>query len=207
VHYNYRGALEGWPGNDGENQLYGDGQYDDFDVDWFVMIGSGLCLTIATQIFAASAEPLVAGLGVAPMIRKFSANSKYTQETLDEIYENPEWNLSMRMAQTMNVLFCAVMYASGMPILFWVGFAYCCVAYWADKTTLCWGAIKPPQYDQVVIQMGLRLIPVACLLHLLLSAWNFGHQDVFPSDWSFMKEFLADHIAPVFMPGYDHDEW
>jgi hypothetical protein len=35
VHLNYRGALSGWPGNeDPKDQLYGGGDYDDFNTDW-----------------------------------------------------------------------------------------------------------------------------------------------------------------------------
>jgi hypothetical protein len=59
VHMNYRGALSGAPGNEDEsNQLYGDGKTDDFDIDWYVLIGSGLCLTLATQIYATTVQPV-----------------------------------------------------------------------------------------------------------------------------------------------------
>jgi hypothetical protein len=183
LHINLHGATDFIPGNDGETVSIGKGEYTDFELDWFLLVGSGLALTISLQTVSASLSPLALSMGLGPLLRSVFAKKKYTQNSLNELFTNPEWNLALRLAQTMNVIFCVLMYCSGMPILLWFGCFYCFAAYWVDKYTLLRGSRIPPAYTFVIVKVCCRLCYVAVVIHSFVAAWAFSTQEVFPSYW------------------------
>jgi hypothetical protein len=165
------------------NSVLGEGAYRDFSTEWFQVVGAGLCGAILSQIAASTIPPILTSFVIAKMTRNAGKKKCKTQETLNDAYEQPEWNLALRMAQTMNVLTCTVIYSAGMPILTWIGLAYCVISYWADKICLLLGSKIPPMYSETVIQTGLALFPALGVGHCFLGLIFFGNQVVFPSNW------------------------
>jgi len=104
--------------------------------------------------------------------------------------------LALRLAQSLNVIFCVVMYSGGMPILYAIGFLYCVAAYWLDKWCLLRGSCRPPAYKEDIIRMSVHMLPVAAFLHTLVAAWAFGNQVLFPSEWSVLKP-LAESVFGI----------
>ncbi|CAE8598575.1 unnamed protein product [Polarella glacialis] len=162
----------------------GTGKYDDFNGEWYVAIGSGICLTIFIQVFSTTVPPLVKSFCVQPILARFFGRSQVIQDRMDKIYTLPDWNISLRLAQTLNVMFVITMYSSGLPILYFVGFVYCIVAFWMDKWCLLHGSSKPPAFNQSIIKTTLHLFPLAAFLHTIVACWTFGNQRLFPSPWS-----------------------
>merc|ERR1719296_230641 len=96
----------------------------------------------------------------------------------------------------MNVIFCIVAYSGGMPILYWLGFVYCFVVYWTDRISLLKYSRKPPRYsEQVMIFITSQLVQDAVFIHLLLTAWVYGNQLVFPSGESIFKPLIMGAIG------------
>lgn len=168
----------------------GKGHYNDIGGQWFTVVGTSLVVTIIVGVCLSVLTPLFMTHVVQPLTRCFLCRGKMTQEAVNEVYALPEWNLSLRMAETMNIVFCVVMYSGGMPILYLVGFLYCAMAYWADKWVLLRGSCRPPQYTEDVVRMGAMLMPLAALLHTAVTGWVFGSQLLFPSEWSMFKPFM-----------------
>ncbi|EER11883.1 hypothetical protein Pmar_PMAR015591 [Perkinsus marinus ATCC 50983] len=160
----------------------GDGEFDDFTSTWYKAVGIGLAITIAVQIAWDAIPPLLSGT-VKLIMMPFVGRKKKTQDAMNQVFKLPDFNLASRLAQTMNVLFCAIMYSSSMPILLFIGALYCLVAYWADKICLLRLSARPPAFTQDTVIGAIKLLPLAALLHCLLAFWMLGNQNVFPSDF------------------------
>ena len=157
VNADFHGFFDWLP----KEMAIGRGDYDDFTTDWFLLIGVGLMSTVSLQAFQCTIPSMVIGLVQIPIMRLWYGPSRRTQETLNDIYENPEWNLSLRMAETMTVFFCAVFYASGMPMMWWFAAGYCLIGYWGDKILLLRGAKIPPSYNETGITYLMKLVSEA----------------------------------------------
>jgi len=160
------------------------GTYRDFDRSFFPSVGSSLCITIGMLIFSVNSPYIVMALIVNPILAHWSSRGTVTESKMQKVFELPQWSLSRRLAEAMNVIFCVVMYAGGMPGLYLVGFIYCFVGYWTDKYVLLRGSSKPPSYNEDVVGSALGMFPGAAFLHTVVSLFIFGKQNLFPSEWS-----------------------
>ncbi|OLP80347.1 hypothetical protein AK812_SmicGene39255 [Symbiodinium microadriaticum] len=136
-----------------------------------------LVITIICQIACSVALPVLWVLTVDPLIRWFFCKDTHSQELLNEYHVLPEWTLSLRVAETLVVVFCVLMYSSGFPVLYIFGAIYCACAFWADKYALLRGSRKPPGYTKSAIESAVIMCPFAVLFHLLFTIWLFGNQD------------------------------
>ena len=164
----------------------GSGQFDELSVTWYVSVGSGICLTIFMQVFSTTVPPLIMAFIVKPCLACIVSRGEVVEKKLNKIYELPPWNLSLRMAQSLTVIFVICMYSGGMPVLYLVGFAYAIVAYWLDKWCLLHGSSKPPAYNESILNVCMNFLPLAAFLHTVVAGWTYGNQALVPSDWSYL---------------------
>jgi len=170
---------------------FGQGPYDDLSTKWFLTIGNMLVITIVCQIACSVALPVIWVLTVDPLLRWFFCKDTHSQELLNEYHVLPEWTLSLRVAETLVVVFCVFMYSSAFPVLYLFGALYCLCAFWGDKYALLRGSRKPPGYTKSAIESAVIMCPFAIIFHLLFACWMFGNQDIFPSDWGNMRSFTG----------------
>lgn len=145
------------------------------------------------QVFSTTVPPLIMAFIVKPCLSCILSRGEVVQARLNEMYVLPPWNLSLRMAQTLTVVFVICMYSGGMPLLYVVGFVYSIVAFWLDKWCLLKGSSKPPAYNQSIVHVVMNFLPVAAFLHTVISGWTYGNQSLVPSEWSkllFVAEIL-----------------
>jgi hypothetical protein len=173
------------PINKSFGSVLGGGSHADLDSRWFQVVGVSIIFTVITQILSTTVPAFALGF-VVRASRKLGPKffNAWSQEALNDVYTNPEFNLALRFAQSMNVIFMIVMYSAGLPLLLWVGVAYCVVAFWLDKATLLRFARTPPQYDEMLVVTAVKLLPVAAILHCALALYIFGNQILFPSDFA-----------------------
>eukprot|EP00933_Yihiella_yeosuensis_P042280 TRINITY_DN36836_c0_g1_i1.p1 TRINITY_DN36836_c0_g1~~TRINITY_DN36836_c0_g1_i1.p1 ORF type:complete len:1137 (+),score=220.63 TRINITY_DN36836_c0_g1_i1:150-3560(+) len=162
----------------------GTGEYDDFNVAWYVSVGSTLCVTISAQVFSTTVPQLAKAFILKPILNWAFSRSVVVQDQLNVIYKLPEWNLALRMAQTLTVTIVITMYSGGMPALYIVGFIYAFIAFHLDKWCLLHGSQRPPTYNASIIKVCMHIFPVAAFLHCCIACWTYGNQKLFPSDWS-----------------------
>lgn len=174
----------------------GVGNYDDFSVDWYQSVGSSLVLTIFIQVWSTTIPPVINSFIVVPILRCCCGASEVLQERMNASYELPDWNLALRLAQTLNVMFVIFMYSAGMPVLYIIGILYCFIAFWLDKWCLLRGSKKPPAYDAVLMKSVMYMSPGAAFLHTAIACWTFGQQSLFPSNWSILRP-LAEAVFDV----------
>lgn len=179
----------------------GEGSYQDINAQWYTAVGATLVVTIFMEIFTTTVPPLLMACST-PLIACCLSRGKATQEALNEVYELPQWNLASRLAQSLNIIFCVVMYAGGMPILYLLGVLYCLVAYWMDRLCLLRGSCRPPAYKEDIMKMMGKLLPFAAMLHTLVAAWTFGNQLLFPSADSSLRP-LAELVFRMDQAKYE----
>jgi hypothetical protein len=183
------------------------GQYDETGPAWFIAVGAGLAFTICIQVFSCTITPIIMSKVVHPIMGYCFRGGAATKRTMEDLFILPEWNLALRLAQTMTVFFCILMYSGGMPILNIVGFVYCIIAYWADKWCLLRGSQKPPMYDEDILKFIMHFMPVMAMLHAVAAGFVFGNQLMFPSDW---RTFLGAREVVFWFLNMDldqYDEW
>eukprot|EP00929_Paragymnodinium_shiwhaense_P106291 TRINITY_DN7155_c0_g1_i1.p1 TRINITY_DN7155_c0_g1~~TRINITY_DN7155_c0_g1_i1.p1 ORF type:complete len:1276 (+),score=361.41 TRINITY_DN7155_c0_g1_i1:115-3942(+) len=178
---NLQGITSGVPGLD--VMKIGKGEHDDITPAWFIMIGTGLLITIVGQMGSALMLPPTWCLIVDPIVVILLRKGVVTQEVMNDIYALPEWGFAPRLAETLTLMVCATMYAAGMPILYGFVAAYCAVAYWVDAWMLLRGCKQPPAYSSQSIEVVTRMLPLAACLHAIVTLWVFGNQLLFPSGW------------------------
>merc|ERR1711871_731702 len=96
--------------------------------------------------------PIAKTVVMLRLVMKFKVKSYLTQESLDQLLDLPEWNISLRCAQSLNVIFVCFMYCGVMPVLAYAGSVYCAIAYWMDKWCLLRFCRKPPNLTQEVVE-------------------------------------------------------
>jgi len=72
-------------------------------------------------------------------------------------------------------------FCSGMPILLGFAAAFFFVKYWCDKYLLLRYNSKPPALDEKIALKVSEILPLALYLHLGVSCFVYGVQDIFPS--------------------------
>merc|ERR1712118_479480 len=158
--------------------------------------------TVLTQIVATTLPPVAFGMLKALLrLRKPHTQDAYSQTALNTVFTNPDFNLALRAAQTMNVIFLIIMYSAGMPILNLIGAGYCFFSFWIDKWVLLRYAKKPPQYNDMLVRKALKMMPYAVLLHMGIGCWTFANNLLFPSD--FITQSWADSYGERFAPYTD----
>ena len=99
------GLTDFIPLNDGDTLSIGKGRYTNFEGEWFLLVGSGLALTVSLLTISASIFPLLLAMGLGPGIRWFWRATKHSQTSMNDLYTNAEWSLALRMASSTNVVF------------------------------------------------------------------------------------------------------
>lgn len=158
--------------------------HSDFNTRWFVEIGSAVVVTIVGQMISATLTPVVIVLVVHPLRVRWAQRGLVTETALRQLFTLPDWTLSLRLAQTMTIITCLMMYSGATPVLYLIGFLYCFMAYWCDKYCLLRGSRQPPAYNQEAVRKCLQLLQkVAALAHLSVTLGVYGNQGLFPSKW------------------------
>eukprot|EP00913_Durusdinium_trenchii_P035047 g32784.t1 len=163
---------------------FGQGPFDDLTPLWFLTIGNMLVITIVCQAACSVVLPVLWIWTVDPALRWFFARDTHSQELLNEYHIFPEWTLSLRVAETLVIVFCVFMYSSGFPILYLCGSLYCFLAYWGDKYTLLRGSRRPPGYTKSAIESAVVMMPFAIVFHA-----------VFGLDWGGLKGLVEGIIG------------
>lgn len=156
------------------------GPFSDINRGWYVVVGATILTNLLLNMF------MVPGLNVVGVIlSKFMrcccrGRVKHHSE-LVQYYTNPEFDLKTKYAQLLTTVCVTLIYSSGLPLLYLIGFGYMALMYWADKITLLWYSKRPPHYDAVLAKNAAEAMLYAVALHCIFAVVMFGQPCVFPS--------------------------
>eukprot|EP01052_Picozoa_sp_SAG31_P004711 SAG31_NODE_198_length_20656_cov_5.167291_16_plen_454_part_00 len=120
---------------------------------------------------------------------------KYTQESIDESVEGPEFDMAACYGEAYLLIFVSLIYSTGLPILLFfacIGFTY---KYFVDKYALLNLYRSPPMYGAQFAKTTETLFPVAILLHMAFGIWLLSapNKDELPG---FSARFSQKHVLP-----------
>lgn len=116
------------------------GNFRDFSVEWYRLVGSVLCIQIALMIFTNNLTNL-AFMMLSCLKRCCNrgckCSAKHTTSLCQQDYEDANMGgrplMEYKYASLILVLYITMMYGSGMPILYLITCVYFFATYWTEK--------------------------------------------------------------------------
>lgn len=113
-------------------------------------------------------------------VHMFKSYSIVMQNDLNMLQVGDVFDATTHTAQLLTLLFFAMAFAPGLPLLM----PLCCFAFVLyfriDKMLLCRFFQKPPQIGDGSIRLVLKYLPYAALIRLAFALWMFSAPSVFP---------------------------
>jgi hypothetical protein len=93
------------------------GDFDDFTPSWFKSIGYSLGLTLLLHILVVSKN----------------LTKKKTQDELERLYIDPDFDIDFGYTEVINVVFVAFTLAPLIPYIFYIALVFLIIFYWREK--------------------------------------------------------------------------
>eukprot|EP00927_Polykrikos_kofoidii_P069288 TRINITY_DN6468_c0_g1_i4.p1 TRINITY_DN6468_c0_g1~~TRINITY_DN6468_c0_g1_i4.p1 ORF type:complete len:1159 (+),score=144.02 TRINITY_DN6468_c0_g1_i4:48-3479(+) len=155
-----------------------------FDDSWVVIVGGTLITTLLCQIASEIGGVVFCATYGTKIVRRFQTKEVVTQDLMDEAYSFASFQLPCKIASTLTVLTCSVIFSAGVPLLNLLAVMYCFLAYWVYKWILLRYSSKPSAMTETLMVGAVRWFKLGLGLHLALSMLFFSNNDILPSQWS-----------------------
>jgi hypothetical protein len=179
------------------------GQYTDFSSDWYTSTGvyflTSFLITsavdIAKKVFAFFIVIPIKRICIYPFIRRQSSHSVVLQYELDQLQIGPLFHLSQKNAHFLSMLFFAMTYAAGLPMLMPMAFVTLSVLFQVDRLLLLRFNQKPPLVGDGMMQIIMKILPFAAIIRLAFACWMFSFPVIF-------KAIRSDSVVLQY-----YDDW
>ena len=170
------------------------GQYGDFSSKWYNDAG----VYFLSSFFVQAVLDTMYKLGVLyivtpfkqclafPSVRSESSHRIVTQFELNQMVVGPVFDPSVSNAYFLSVLFFAMTYSAGLPIMMPMACIALNVLRFMDRLLLLRLNIKPPQMGDEVMQLTLKILPFAAIIRLTFAIWMMSCSDVFDTHQSYL---------------------
>lgn len=161
------------------------GQYKEFTVEWYRMIGSTICFTMIVN----TVTPHVAN-GVFIIIqalkrfldRGCTCDKSRTKQLLQEDYEEmnlgSEFLLEFRYSTLLTTIFMIFMYSSGLPLLYLIAFISFFFTYWFDKLFLLKWYRRPPAYTLHLSRKTRAIMRFSMIPHFFIGLYMYTNSTI-----------------------------
>ena len=179
-----------------------DGPYDDFTVAWYGNVGFYLMTTFILQSFS----PLVANLFLyfigKPLMRMYhharitdlKSHHIVMQHDLNMLEVGDVFDSTDHSAQLLTLLFFAMTFAPGLPLLM----PLCCFAFVlyfrVDKFLLCRYYQRPPHIGDAAMKVVVGLLPFAAVIRLAIACWMLGNPNILEDTVSSATQSYQDML-------------
>ncbi|KAL4487159.1 hypothetical protein ABPG72_017878 [Tetrahymena utriculariae] len=162
-------------------QVFANGQYYDFNSEWYRNVGVIYALTIISKCFFIPLQKLFyyfykkfeiwRDQGYTTNLRATKCKSN---EQFIKLRRGPKFNLEIRYAQNLEVLYLMIVFGSGIPLMYFTAFLYFLLTLMADRYlifSVC--RIPKPSNDQMS-QLFQKILYFSFFLHWVVSSFTFG---------------------------------
>mmetsp|Transcript_4428 Transcript_4428/g.6507 ORF Transcript_4428/g.6507 Transcript_4428/m.6507 type:complete len:201 (+) Transcript_4428:5370-5972(+) len=169
------------------NILLGDAgdTYDDFNPDWYMDTGNAICVFLFTSSFITNIQDL--RMFLQAMLRRlwdrgFKMNLKKDpedeeddepntklkiQDDLEELYLGEEFEGDQAFSRMMSTLFVLVLYSSGMPFLYPIGFIFFWTTYMVNKLMIIQFYQKMVTLTRTIPQFSMQFLKFGLIIHMI----------------------------------------
>lgn len=160
------------------------GDYPDFDKLWYTDVGlSVLILLIINAVFPIGWS--FATWVIARCKRSWIINCKpkATQEQYNAAWIGEKYELSERIGDTMINVWLALMFGSGMPIMYLVAWLGLLNQDYTDRHTLTKRCQTPNRYSTRLVYLLFDMLEWAALAHCAFGVWMHTHYPTSQADY------------------------
>jgi len=137
-----------------------------YSPEWFEKVGASIKVTMWIQAFVNPIKPILMFKVKSRLAPRSFSDAQHPQEQMEALMR-PEFNIGVRSAQTLMVIFVCLLYSAGMPDLNLICFASLFVAFWADKYCLLFCSRPPPSYDEGIGYTFISFVRPGVFLHCI----------------------------------------
>jgi hypothetical protein len=164
------------------------GQFLDFNMRWYQVIGVPIITAIFFQIFTPHFGLILNQVKMSILRcwdRRCTLNKRktrqITQEEYEDIYSGPEFILHLRFAQLNSMIFVTMTYSSGLPILYLVAFLSLFFTYWIDKFLMLRYFKVANQFTEANSRAVVNILPWAAIFHFIFGYMLYSYPDILRS--------------------------
>jgi len=180
------------------------GPYSDFSSGWYGNVGFILMITFILSAFVPILQSVFSFYISVPITRTlahYAANRRTlkfaTQHSLNMKEVGREFDSTTTTALLLALLFFAMMYGPGLPLLTPLcGLAFA-LHFRRDKLLVCRHSRKPPFLGDAVFRLVLSVLPYAAALRLCVACWMFSARNVLTSTF---PTLAANEHANAYLP-------
>ncbi len=197
------GRLESLGGY-GEDLQILQGEYSDFSIDWYPQVGVYMVLTFVFEIVSPLLSVLAKYYIIYPFrramtyasVERMSSHKIAMQADLNALEVGNVFDASTHMAKCLALLFFAMTYSAGIPILMPVCGVAFCMFFYVDRLLICRFYQKPPKYGDAAMKLLLRALPFALLARVGFGIWMLSNDSVLPRG-PFSVTALPDAVESI----------
>jgi len=163
------------------------GEYTEFSVEWYRLVGASLCVQLAFEIVTYNLENILTALYQCckrccdrSCTCNFRKTKKITQMDYEDINASEELQMEDKYASSLVVVLLVMMYGPGIPILYVIAMVYFFVTYWIDKCLIIRHHRKPLFLDEKLALSILWWYKLALLFHLIVGILMFSNARILP---------------------------
>jgi hypothetical protein len=112
------------------------------------------------------------------VLRAIRSHSIVTQHDLNQLFVGEIFDSTNHAGQLLALLFTAMLFGPGLPLLIPLLFVFFFLYYHLDKFLLCRHYRKPAVLGSAVYEQILYYLPVAAFLRLTVSCWMFSNSEI-----------------------------
>lgn len=120
------------------------------------------------------------------------------QHELNMLYRGNQILSHYVYAQFLNQFICCFMFSSGLPILYFIGFCFYLLFYWAYKSLLLLFYEKTNSFSEKLATMSVYFLTVGLILHILMGAWFYSNTTSFGKSDKKENSFFFDILSSFF---------
>ena len=159
------------------------GTLSDFSPSWYLLIATPIVISLMLQIATPHLSHFFLSLCSAIRRcydRKFTLDRRSTkkviQQDYEDLYTGPEFQLQIRTAQLMSLIFVTMTFSGGCPGMYIVSFICILGAYWTDKILLLrYYRLMDHKYKQYLSAAVVNMLPWCVVFHLVMSTWMLSY--------------------------------
>ncbi|KAL4438639.1 hypothetical protein ABPG74_015537 [Tetrahymena malaccensis] len=162
-------------------QVFANGQYYDLNSEWYRNVGVIYAITIISKCFFIPLEKLFFYAYKKFEIWRdqgYTSNMRATKcksnQQFIKLRRGPKFNLEIRYAQNLEVLYLMMVFGSGIPLMYFTTFLYFLFSLMADRYLIFSVCRIPKPSDQQMSQLFQKILYFSFFLHWVVSSFTFG---------------------------------
>lgn len=157
------------------------GEYSSFSRRWYSAVGATIIQTVFLSMLVNLGSRFYIVIVQDPLMSWIRIDSCVTQNQLNELLTPRRFDIEHRYSFAFTYTLCTLVYCSGLPVLIPMSAVYFWGSYLADRGLVLRRYKQPPSYDAKLPMLLLRILPIASVLHLIMSSLVLSNDNLVAS--------------------------